>query len=121
MLDMIFYPNDARSLAYVELSEPLYEWLARSDFSKIGHAQPTPIEVEGEQLALPLIHLETETRQRLAHFLRNQIVDETDSVLQQLERTLSKPDYLETTYRLRKLQELRKCVENPHYQYFQRS
>jgi hypothetical protein len=120
MLDIIFYPENDLPPAYVDLSDTFYEWLARSDFSRIGQSQSTPIELEGESLELPLISLEQSTRKQLAEFLRNQIVDETDRVLDQLGESISKQNYQDVTYGLRKLQELRKCVENQTYSYLQR-
>jgi hypothetical protein len=55
MLDVIFYTENDLPPAYVDLSDAFYEWLARSDFSRIGQSQPTPIELEGESLELPNI------------------------------------------------------------------
>lgn len=72
-------------------------------------------------MELPLVPLAQETRQGLVQFLRDQIVLETDTVLQQLDATFSKDLYQEITYRLRKFQELRKCVEDRDYAYLQRA
>ena len=62
-----------------------------------------------------------ETRQGLSHFLRDQIIEESDRVLGGFDEVRSKSEVQEEmTYRLRKFQELRKCVENPAFSYFQR-
>jgi predicted HAD superfamily phosphohydrolase len=121
MLDLIFYRTKDLAPQYVQVSESLYEWLARSDFSKIGGSEPTRLELEGETVELPLVALAKETRQGLMQFLRDQIVLETEGVLQQLDTVFSKDIYQEVTYRLRKLQELRKCIEDQSYAYLQRA
>jgi hypothetical protein len=36
MLDIIFYSPNNQQAEYVEVSEDLYEWLAKSKFSHIG-------------------------------------------------------------------------------------
>lgn len=121
MLDIIFYTEKAEQLpTYVELSESLYEWLAKSPFSRIGRSTPVQLTVEGEILEIPVVELGQTIREQLSQFFRDQIVAETDVVLDDLEKVEVKEDYRSLTYRLRKLQELRKCVENPDLSYLQR-
>lgn len=120
MLDLIFYPVQGAEPQYVQLSESFYEWLARSEFSEIGGSESVKFDLEGEVVDLPVVKLELSTRDRLISFFRDQIVVETERVLIQLDKTLSKDVYPEVTYRLRKLQELRKYVENHDYLYLQR-
>jgi hypothetical protein len=120
MLDFIFYPQVGQAPAYVEVSESLYEWLARSEFAKVGQSHLRSLLLDGEELALPVVDLGGETRQELAHFLRDQIIEESDRVIGLLDELPSKAEIQEMTYRLRKFQELRKCVENPAYTYLQR-
>jgi hypothetical protein len=121
MLDLIFYRAKDLDPRSVQVSEALYEWLAQSDFSKIGGSEPTRLELEGETVELALVLLAQDTRQGLVKFLRDQIVLETEGVLQQLDAVFSKDVYQEVTYRLRKLQELRKCIEDQSYAYLQRA
>jgi hypothetical protein len=120
MLDFIFYPKVDRDPVYVEVSESLYEWLARSVFGQVGQSQVRSILLDGEALELPVVDLGGETRQGLSHFLRDQIIEESDRVLIGLDEVRSKSEVQEMTYRLRKFQELRKCVENPAFSYLQR-
>lgn len=121
MLDIIFYTEQAEQLpTYVELSESLYEWLAKSPFSKIGSSRPVQLNVEGEVLEIPVVTLGQSIRQQLSQCFRDQIVAETEVVLEDLETVELKEDYRSLTYRLRKFQELRKCVENPNLSYLQR-
>jgi hypothetical protein len=119
MLDLIFYPQTGQIPVYVEVSESLYEWLARSEFAKVGQSHLRSISLDGEELQLAVVDLEQDIRQVLAQFLRDQIIEESDRVLGKLNELKSK-SVQDMTYRLRKFQELRKCVENPAYQYFQR-
>ncbi|MEG3845448.1 hypothetical protein QT971_00040 [Microcoleus sp. herbarium19] len=48
------------------------------------------------------------------------IISESDAVLTKLGDSPSKEEYQAGTYRLRKMLELLKCVENENYQYLQR-
>jgi hypothetical protein len=121
MLDLIFYPQMGQAPAYVEVSESLYEWLARSEFARVGESQVRSLSLDGEDLDLAVVDLGRETRQGLASFLRDQIIEESDRVLGELDEVRSKDEVQEMTYRLRKFQELRKCVENPVYDYLQRA
>jgi hypothetical protein len=119
MLDLIFYSS--QEPYYIEVSESFYEWLARSEFSKIGRSEPTKLEVEGEVVEAPLIKLGHDIREGLSRFFRDQIVSESVQILSQLDIDFSKELYQDLTYRLRKLQELRRCVEDQNYIYFQRA
>jgi hypothetical protein len=129
MLELIFYPQMGQAPAYVEVSELLYEWLARSEFSRVGESQVRSLSLDGEDLDLAVVDLGRETRQGLASFLRDQIIEESEAlraskaarVLGELDEVRSKAEVQDMTYRLRKFQELRKCVENPLYGYLQRA
>jgi hypothetical protein len=120
MLDIIFYSPNNQQPEYVEVSEDLYEWLAKSKFSKIGKSVEIKIQIDGEDEELPLVELDKDNRSHLRLFFLEAVAEESDAVLTQLEDCPSKEDYQNTTYRLRKLQELRKCIENENYQYLQR-
>ena len=120
MLDIVFYSRSKQKPEYVEMSEDFYLWLAKSEFSKIGESELTKIELDGEVLTLSLVHLGDRNRPYFSKFLREEIVEESDVVLEQFSNANLKEDYQCLTYRLRKLQELRKCVENKNYQYLQR-
>lgn len=120
MLDIIFYSVAEPHAEYVDLSEDFYAWLSYSEFSKIGQSEPSELEIDGEYMSLPLIALGETTRSAFSRFLRAAIVEESDQVLDRLTESVPKEDYQRLTYRLRKLQELRKCVENKSYQYLQR-
>ena len=119
MLDIIFYPPHGQPPRYIELSEDFYEWLAKSEFSKIGESVLKEMMLEEEE-EVPIVELELENRQRFRNFLIEEIVGESDRLLTQLDDYLAKDDYQTATYKLRKLQELRKCIENKNYQYLQR-
>jgi hypothetical protein len=58
MLDLIFYITDMMQPKYIEISEDLYEWLARSHFSKIGRSIEQQIEIDGETEQLPVVELD---------------------------------------------------------------
>lgn len=120
MLDIIFYSPNNQQPEYVEVSEDLYEWLAKSKFSKIGKSVEKKIQIDGAEEELPLVELDKENRTQLRLFFLEAVAEESDTALAQIEDCNSKQEYQKATYRLRKLQELRKCVENEKYQYLQR-
>ena len=120
MLDISFYTKNGQPPYSVEVAENFYEWLAKSDFSKIGKSKPKTIQIDGEKDRLPLVQLGKDTRRKLRTFLLEAISQESDAMLTQLGDSPSKKEYQDASYRLSKLQELRKCVENEEYQYLQR-
>ena len=120
MLDIIFYPANAQPPHYVEVSEDLYEWLAKSEFSKIGKSVPRKMLIDEEEEKLPLVKLGKDNRKKLRTFFLEAISQESDTLLTKLGDSPSKKEYQDATYRLRMLQELRKCIENRSYQYLQR-
>ncbi|HBL14272.1 MAG TPA: hypothetical protein DD379_23370 [Cyanobacteria bacterium UBA11162] len=120
MLDVIFYSTIHQQPEYVEVSEEFYEWLAKSQFSKIGKSVEIKILIDGEEEELPLVELNPENRHQLRLFFLEAVAEESDAVLTQIEDCLAKEEYQKATYSLRKLQQLRKCIENENYQYFQR-
>jgi hypothetical protein len=120
MLDIIFYEADTMQPKYIEISEDLYEWLARSHFSKIGRSIEQSIEIDGETEQLPVVELNAENRSQFRLFFLEAVAEESDRLLTQLTEHFEKEEYREISDRLRKLQELRKCIENPTHQYLQR-
>lgn len=120
MLDIIFYTENGQPPYSVEVAENFYEWLAKSDFSKIGKSVVRKIQVEGEEDKLPLVQLGKDNRRKLRSFLLEAISLESDAMLTKLGDSPSKKEYQDASYRLIKLQDLRKCVENEEYKYLQR-
>ena len=123
MLEIIFYPIHNQTPCSVELNSDFLRWLAQSDFMEIGAERPTEIEIDGENVTLELVKLgegNSSNRKRLRDFLLEAIAQESDAVLTQLNNASVKQEYQAITYKLRKLQQLRKCVENETYQYLQR-
>ena len=90
MLEFIFYPSNNQPPYYVELSEDIYEWLAKSEFSKIGKSVPKNILIDGEEEKLPLVKLGKDNRRKLRAFLLEAISTESDAVLIQLGESPSK-------------------------------
>lgn len=121
MLDLTFYAFKTNQPPhYVEMSEDIYEWLTRSEFSKIGKSVPTNILIDEEDEKLPVVELDRDIRQKFRKFFRDAIICESDTVLTKLGDSPVKEEYQAATYRLRKLLDLLKCVENEDYQYLQR-
>lgn len=120
MLDIIFYETETMQPKYIEVSEELYEWLARSNFSKIGRSIKQSIKIDDETEILPLVELDPKNRSLFRLFFLEAIAEESDRLLTQLTEHFEKEDYRKISDRLRKLQELRKCVENFTHQYLQR-
>ncbi|MEM8639173.1 MAG: hypothetical protein AAGG51_10210 [Cyanobacteria bacterium P01_G01_bin.54] len=120
MLTVSFLGGEGQQQVVVQLADELYLWLAQSQFSKIGQSQTIDLDIEGESVSLPLVVLDSENRPRLRDFFYQAVVEESDSLLERLGDYPSKEVYQSQTYRLRKLQELRKHVENEQFQYLQR-
>lgn len=121
MLDISFYTTNGSESETVDVGETLYEWLAKSDFSKIGGASiDTEIHLDEENVILPLVELNQEIRQQFKKIFSEAIISESDVVLTKLGDSPSKEEYQSGTYRLRKMLELLKCVENENYKYLQR-
>jgi hypothetical protein len=121
MLDISFYTTNGSESETVDVEETLYEWLAKSEFSKIGGASiDTEIYLDEENVILPLVELNQEIRQQFKKIFSEAIINESDAVLTKLGDSPSKEEYQAGTYRLRKMLELLKCVENENYQYLQR-
>jgi len=121
MLDISLYTTNGSESETVDVGETFYEWLAKSAFSKIGGASiDTEIHLDEENVILPLVELNQEIRQQFKKMFSQEIISESDAVLTKLGDSPSKEEYQSGTYRLRKMLELLKCVENENYQYLQR-
>lgn len=120
MLDISFY-TEGQEPHTIEMTEDFFEWLAHTNFSRIGKSQPTLINIEEEKEELLLIKLDPENRPILKYFLRDAIILESEKIIENLGDDPSKEEYQKLTYPLKKLHELRRCVENETYQYLQRA
>ncbi len=121
MFDISFYSANGEPSDSVRITATTYEWLAKSDFSKIGGASiDTEIHLDEENVILPLVELNQEIRQQFKKIFSEAIISESDVVLTKLGDSPSKEEYQSGTYRLKKMLELLKCVENENYQYLQR-
>ena len=123
MLDIRFYSTNGCHPITVDVSENFYHWLSQSEFSKIGISNPHKMKFDCDEVWLNLVDLNQDNmtnRQRFKNFLVDNFVDETDKLLLQLSETSLPEDFYEKTYKLRKLQELRKYIEDPSYHYLER-
>jgi len=121
MFDISFYSANGEPSDSVRITAATYEWLAKSAFSKIGgESIETQIYLDEENVILPLVELNQDIRQQFKKIFSEAIISESDAVLTKLGDYPSKEEYQSGTYRLRKMLELLKCVENENYQYLQR-
>ncbi|MEG4087451.1 hypothetical protein [Microcoleus sp. POL10_C6] len=121
MFDISFYSANGEPSDSVRITAATYEWLAKSAFSKIGgESIETKIYLDEENVILPLVELNQDIRQQFKKIFSEAIISESDAVLTKLGDYPSKEEYQEGTYRLRKMLELLKSVENENYQYLQR-
>ncbi|MBE9042140.1 hypothetical protein IQ235_15275 [Oscillatoriales cyanobacterium LEGE 11467] len=112
------YPTPA---AEVPANVKSIEWLARSHFSKIGKSIEHPLEIDGEIEHLPVVELNEIDRSQFRLFFLEAVALKSDRLLEKLTEHIDKNEYDEVTYRLRKLQELRKGIENPTHQFLSAS
>jgi hypothetical protein len=121
MFDISFYSAKGEPSDSIIITADTYEWLAKSDFSKIGgESIDIKIHLDEEDVILPLVELNQDLRQQFKKMFSAAIISESDAVLTKLGDSPSKEEYQVETYRLRKMLELLKCVENENYQYLQR-
>lgn len=123
MLEIAFYSSENRTPCTVEVAENFLRWLAESDFMEIGVEHPTELDIDGENVKLELVNLglgNNSNRKRFRDFLLEAIAVESDVVLSQMADAATKDEYRAIVYKLSKLQQLRKCMENEQYQYLQR-
>jgi hypothetical protein len=120
MLSISFYSGTGQAAHSIRVVDDFYEWLARSEFSKLGRSQQTQIEIEGETADLPLVPLVAETRTKLIEFFSERIFQETKMMLGDIENSTPSSELVVKTYRLKKLLELLDCLKNGVYQYLQR-
>ncbi|HIK39345.1 hypothetical protein [Thermoleptolyngbya sp. M55_K2018_002] len=120
MLDISFYSQAHEIAEVVEVPQNFYQWLAQSEFSKIGKSEDRTMRGDGEEVTVLVVDLEGETRRKLSNFLRDEIVRESDDLVRVLGDLSSKEQYLEASARLKLLQALRKCVENERFKYLSR-
>ncbi|UKO99094.1 hypothetical protein [Nostoc sp. UHCC 0870] len=117
MLDIVFYSQDKTTVDSVDVSQDFYKWLEQSDFSKIAKPQEIEMKPDGEPVKIAVILLEGGNRRKLSDFFRDVIVQESDEVLNKLGSSPSKQEYMDTTYKLKTLQILRKLVEDEKCKY----
>lgn len=121
MLDITFYSEAGNSPCYVEASKELLLWLAETEFFKIGSDRRfTKLKVDGEEERLKLVKLGKTNRRKLKFFLLEAISQEGYAAFEEMGDSPSTKEFQVATYRLKKLLELLKCVDNKNYDYLQR-
>lgn len=124
MLDVSFYSMSGKPPITIDVSEQLYEWLLHTDFTEIGVARPHRIWLDDEEVELNVVELDKgriPNRQRFREFLVEVIVQETDNMLKNLGDAPSQEEYQEATYKLKILQQFRRCLEDHSYHLLQRA
>jgi hypothetical protein len=123
MLDIIFYSKNGQvqEPEVIEVSEELYEWLIRSDFSKIGKSVPRYIDIDGQKEKLEVVQLTNGNRKKLKNFLERAIVKISREICYKLGEQPSMQELKRYyTERLLKLDELLESIENEKYFFLQR-
>jgi hypothetical protein len=100
MLDISFYTVNSQASHHVEVAENFLEWLARSNFAKIGEDKPTKILIDEEKETLILVKLGKVNRQKFIDFFNEAIVNETKVILEMLANSSVKEERI---YRIKKL------------------
>ena len=121
MLSIDFLSKNGQDSGSVDVSEDLFEWLAKSEYSKIGGGSiATQFQLDGEDVTLEVVVLTDETRKRFIEFFNEAIANETSAILERLGDRPSTQEYQEATYRVKTLCQLLDCVKNENYLYLQR-
>ncbi len=124
MLDISLYAPSGKPPITIDVSENLYMWLLRSDFTEIGVSRPQKIAVDGEEVILDVVDLnkgKISNRKRLREFLIEAIVQEVNEMFKQLGDAPTKKEYQDATYMVKKLQQLKTCIEDETYQFLQKA
>ncbi len=116
-LDISFYSHDRQEIENIEVTDWFYEWLSHSEFPRIGKTEPIELKLDGEVMSVDVIRLEGENRRKFSDFLRNEIVWESDTMLEALGYSPSKEEYTSASSKLRTLQILRRAVEDERFKY----
>lgn len=120
MLSIRFFSGNDHPPHSIRVIDQFYEWLAHSDFAKVGSTDEIEIEIEEEAVSLPLIKLDDTTRQGFINVLSDTFFQETRQMLGYMEQANSTELLSNQAYRLKKLLEMLDCLKNPVYQYLQR-
>jgi hypothetical protein len=115
MLSVCFYSASGAKNHSVSMSESFYEWLAYSPFSKISQARSVTLELDEEQVSLPVVDLAEEIRSRYLAFLSEAIVSGTRAMLEHLEGPVGAVE--DDKYRLGKLLEMLDLFKDQAYRY----
>lgn len=114
MLDISFYnPEMEGTMETIELSSNCYKSL---DFWQITPSQSKNLKIDGELVKHDkVIPIQNTNRFKLSLLLRESIVKESQLVLERLKESFSKEEYVKQTYRLQKLHEILRCLENEQF------
>ncbi|MEA5501180.1 hypothetical protein [Limnoraphis robusta] len=108
----------------IEIADDLYQDLAKSEFSKIGHNQSIKVKIEDEEKDLKLVKLKTDVRNKLIDFFKEKIVVESEKFTP-IKSSASKDEIKNIGFpiiqRINMLNEIRALLENKSYQYLDRT
>ncbi|KKD36937.1 MAG: hypothetical protein WAN66_24350 [Limnoraphis robusta] len=108
----------------IEIADDLYQDLAKSEFSKIGHNQSIKVKIEDEEKDLKLVELEANVRNKLINFLKEKILGESEKFTP-IKSSASKDEIKNIGFpviaRMNMLNEIRALLENKSYQYLDRT
>ncbi len=68
MLDIVFFSHNKEETEIIEVSTEFHEWLARSEFSRIGNSEAEEMKIDAEVVIVPVIDLEGSCRRKLSVF-----------------------------------------------------
>ncbi|MEM9216112.1 MAG: hypothetical protein AAGD25_17425 [Cyanobacteria bacterium P01_F01_bin.150] len=120
MLNVTFYADNGQIPHSIRMGEAFYEWLATSDFAQVGRSKPTPIQIDGELIELPLITLTSTTQSMFIALFNEMVLSETTAMLNDLDNNVTQDMLASRTYRLKKLIELLNCLKSGNFSYLQR-
>lgn len=120
-LDITFYSQNRETNDIIECSADFYEYLSKSEFSKIGKSQEEEMKGDEESVLVSVIILNFENRNKYSDFFRNEIVKESDRMLEILGDSPSKEEYKQASSKLQKLQVIRKLIEDEKHKYLSKT
>lgn len=126
MMDITFYKasfdkNTPSECAIVELSDDLFEKLAKSEFSQMGISKKRKINLDGELIEVKAVELTPMIRDSILVYLKNLLTNDLQNNLEKLGNSPSTNEFRDYTLDLKPILELIRLIETDTYTHLDRT
>jgi 23S rRNA G2445 N2-methylase RlmL len=124
-MEITFYKHSqdremVTELESVEITDVLYEKLAKSEFSQVGKARPTEMNFDGDKATIPAVALSHRLRGMLLQFLYEFLCETVKESLEKMGEAPSSSEYRDHTFDVKSLIELLEKIKDISYTHFAR-